>query len=116
MNQQTFEIQYKDYPAMISLLKETEEQGRVSARRYSLSIVNEYNRDLKQFTYAMNQKLFDTGKMSIGLVVRIIKNIRREYLKRVDASVRLSTIEKNWLKNYIIGKYRESVNPFIGQA
>ncbi len=115
MHQQMFEIQYRNYPAIISLLKETEKQGRVNARRYSLSIVSKYNRDLKEFINLINisPNLFAQGKLSIGLVVRILKNIRRDYLKRIDISLRLNIIEKIWLKNYIIGKYRESVNPFI---
>jgi hypothetical protein len=116
MNQQTYEIQYKDYPAMISLIKETEDNGRVGASRYSLSVISEYNRDLNEFIGAINSKLIKDGQMSISLIVRIIKNIRGEYLKRVDESIKLNTIEKNLLKNYIIGKYRKSINPFIGQA
>lgn len=116
MNIQKWETMYKNYPAMISLLKETAEQDRKAAKRYALSVVNEYNKDLKEFLGAIHYKLINKGHMSTGLIVRIIKNIRRDYLKRVDESVRLSELEKDWLKNYIIAKYRESVNPFIGQA
>ena len=118
MNIQSFEIQYRDYPAMVCLIKETEEQNRIAARKYALNVVNKYNRDLKEFINltTLRPNLFAQGTLSIGLVVRIIKNMRREYLKRVDASVKLNKIERTLLKNYIVGKYRESVNPFIGQA
>ena len=116
MNNQQLEWQYKNYPAMISLIQETTEKDRKYARRYSLSVINEYNLDLKQFTATISHKLHGGVHMSTGLIVRIIKSIRRDYLKRVDSSVRLSVIEKNWLKNYIIARYREEVNPFIGQA
>jgi hypothetical protein len=116
MNIQAIEIKYKNYPAMISFFKETDELGRKWAVRYCESVVNEYNRDLKEFTASICHKLHGGIHMSTGLIVRIIKSIRREYLKRVDSSVRLNKIEKYWLKNYIIARYREEVNPFIGQA
>ena len=99
---------------MISLINETIENDRLNSKRYALSVVEEYNFDLKQFIGVIYYKL--TGCMKTGLIIRIIRNIRSDYLERVDNCVKLNEIEKNWLKNYIVARYRESVKPFIGQA
>src|ERR1035437_843819 len=96
---------YKNYPAILSFFREVEEQDRKSAKRYALSVINEYNKDLKGFVGVVAYKHDNTWHLATGLIVRIIKSIRREYLKRVDSSVRLNGIEKDWLKNYIIARY-----------
>lgn len=107
----TFEVQYRDYPAVVSLFRETVEQNRPFAKRFISETIANYNRDINQFKDAVTCY----GAMRVDLVIRILKSLRRDYLKRIDASLKLNPQEKSLLKNYIIARYRQQVNPYIGQ-